>query len=403
MKLNWNKKYTTIAVYAFLVIIASAACFVIFNQFGIVLNGINKVLGMLSPFFIGGAIAYILNFLLRFYEHILLKRGPFLRLSKKRRKTIAIALTYLTILVIIFAIMNYAVPQAVKSISHLIDNTPRYISEVIDWAEATFEKLNLSEEFIDEFNEKAREFLGNINNMIKSMLPVVGSFISSTMSKVTSFILGFIISIYILIEKEKFAAQSKMILYSWMSVDKANYTINLASRMHNLMKKFLLGQGLDTLIVAIVFFIVLLIMKVQYAGLLAFLLGVTNMIPWIGPWLGAIPAAIIILFQSPIKVIWFVIAALVIQQIDGNLLAPRIHGESLGVSGFWIIFAIVVGGSLFGFLGMLIGIPVFVLIYSLIREFTEKRLAKRNLPSRSAYYEDNILQVAEDEKENKEL
>lgn len=403
MKPDWNKKYTTIAVYAFLVIIASAACFVIFSRFGIVLNGINKVLGMLSPFFIGGAIAYILNFLLRFFELKVLNREPFLKISKKRRKTIAIALTYLTILVIIFAIMTYAIPQAVKSISHLIDNTPRYISEVIDWAEQTFEKLNLSDQFIDEFNTKAREFLSNINQMIRSMLPVVGSFISSTMSKVTSFILGFIISIYILIEKDKFAAQSKMILYSWMSVEKANYTINLASRMNQLMKKFLLGQGLDTLIVAIVFFIVLLIMRVQYAGLLAFLLGVTNMIPWIGPWLGAIPAAIIILFQSPIKVVWFVIAALVIQQLDGNFLAPRIHGESLGVSGFWIIFAILVGGSLFGFLGMLVGIPVFVLIYSLIREFTEKKLAKRNLPTRSTYYEDNILQMVEDEKENKEL
>ena len=403
MKLDWNKKYTTIAVYAFLVIIASAACAVLFTRFNLVINIINKVLGILSPFIIGGAIAYLLNFLLRFFELKVFGLNIFGKLSKKRKKSISILLTYLTIIIIIFAIMNYIVPQTIKSISHLIDNTPKYVRELSVWIDSSLSKLNLNEETSNYINEKANELLGYLNQLFGILVPQFGKIIRTTMSKVTGFVLGFIISIYILIEKEKFAAQSKMLLYSWMSVDKANYTINLATRMHHLMKKFLLGQGLDTIIVALVFFVVLLIMKVQYAGLLAFLLGVTNMIPWIGPWLGAIPASIIILFQSPIKVIWFVIAALVIQQLDGNFLAPRIHGESLGVSGFWIIFAIIVGGNLFGFLGMLIGIPVFVLIYSLIKEFTEKRLARRKLPTSSAYYDGNTIEDSQAEKENKEI
>lgn len=403
MKLDWNKKYTTIAVYAFLVIIASAACAVLFSRFGLVINVINKVLGILSPFIIGGAIAYLLNFILRFFELKVLSLSVFGKLSKKRKKGISILLTYLTIIIIIFAVMNYIVPQTIKSISHLIDNTPRYVRELSVWVDSSLSKLNLNEDTSRYINEKANELLRSFNDVLGVLVPQFGKLLRTTMSKVTGFILGFIISIYILIEKEKFAAQSKMILYSWMSVENANYTINLASRMNNLMKKFLLGQGLDTLIVALVFFVVLLIMKVQYAGLLAFLLGVTNMIPWIGPWLGAIPTSIIILFQSPIKVVWFVIAALIIQQLDGNFLAPRIHGESLGVSGFWIIFAIIIGGNLFGFLGMLIGIPVFVLIYSLIREFTEKRLARRNLPTSSAYYDGNILEESKNEDDKEEI
>ncbi|MDO5717848.1 MAG: AI-2E family transporter [Tissierellia bacterium] len=386
MKIRKNNKYFTISVYAFLVIAASALFIVFLGRYAQAVKSIKKFFAILSPFVIGASIAYILNFLLKFYQNKLFSLQLFNKLKKDRKNSLAIAMTYLTVVIVIIGLMYYIIPQSVKSATKLIENTPEYARNVTLWVGDTIEKLNLNEEIKADLSEKLFNFQRDLNKNIGILIPKLGIFLKDAMSKFTEVILGFIISIYILIEKEKFAAQSKMILYSSMEVKSANSIIRVARRMDDIMKKFFIGRSLDSLIVGIAFFIVLFLMKLEYAGLMAFILGVTNIIPWVGPWLGMIPSAIIVLFQSPIKVIWFLIAVVIIQQIDGNILAPRIHGNSLGVSAFWIVFSILIGGKLFGFIGMLVGIPVFVLIYSLFKEYIETKLREKNLPDKSSDY-----------------
>lgn len=293
-------------------------------------------------------------------------------------RSISILFTYVLIIVIFVALVVVFIPKTINSISKLIKDLPSYANTATNWLYETTDKLNIDRSIYTNITKKVNDFTMNLDNIFTSIIPRLGGIITSLLSSITTIIISIIISIYVLIEKDKFKAQIKMIFYSIFSVEKSNSFFNLASRMNDIMKKFIFAQGFVSLIVGISFFIVLNIMKVEYPGILATILGFTNMIPWIGPWLGTIPSAIIILFQSPIKALWFLIAVLVVQQVNGNLISPRIHGDSLGVSAFWIIFSILIGNALFGFVGMLLGIPVFVMIYTLIKEGVERKL-KRNV------------------------
>lgn len=402
MKINWNQKYNTIAVYAFLVIAAAFLFIMGIGRFDLVWDKVKAFIGMLSPFIVGMIIAYLMNFLLQFFENSLFpKLGLSNRLKKRGLRNLAMAISYLLIILATIAFINNILPSSINSITKLVNNTPAYARQTTEWLTKTIDGLELNEEFDQRLKGVTQSFLNNLQQFLAGLIPKMGNFLRGLMSGVTNLVLGFIISIYVLVDKEKFRAQSKMMAYSLLPTKVANTIISLFARINHLMKRYLAGQVLEATIVGIAFLVVLMIMKVEYAGLMAFILGFTNMIPWIGPWIGSIPAGIIILFQSPIKTVWFAIAVLVIQQIDGNILAPRIHGDSMGVSAFWILFALLIGGAMFGVPGMLIGVPFFVLIYSIVREFVQDQLSKKNLPVDSEDYKAyGIQHDAEDSKES---
>jgi predicted PurR-regulated permease PerM len=191
---------------------------------------------------------------------------------------------------------------------------------------------------------------------------------------------------YLLIDKERFLALSKKTTRALFSETRANRIIELANRGNNIFGKFLSGKILDSFIIGVLTFVVITIFKMPYTILISFIVGITNIIPFFGPFIGAIPSAIIILFVSPIKALWFLVIILIIQQIDGNIIGPKILGDSLGISAFWILFSLLVTGKLFGLLGMIIGVPLFVFIYSIIKEIVEGRLKKKGLPYKTDEY-----------------
>ena len=210
-----------------------------------------------------------------------------------------------------------------------------------------------------------------------------------------NFIIGIIISIYLLSSKELFCAQAKKITYALLREERANNLINNMRFANKTFGGFLIGKILDSFIIGILCFIGTSVLKIPYALLISVIVGVTNIIPFFGPYLGAIPCALILIMINPIKCVVFLIFVLVLQQFDGNVLGPKILGNSTGLSSFWVIFSITVFGGLFGVLGMFVGVPVFAVIYAAIKTFVSQRLVKKNLPADTNYYMQNDYHSAE--------
>ena len=199
-------------------------------------------------------------------------------------------------------------------------------------------------------------------------------------------ILGIIVSVYLLIDKEKLCALSKKITYGLFPESYADEIIKLVDRSNYTFGRFLVGKIIDSLIIGVLTFIILTIFKMPYTILVSVIVGITNIIPFFGPFIGAIPSFIIILFVSPVQALWFLLIILFIQQLDGNVIGPKILGDSIGISAFWILFSILVAGKLLGIVGMIIGVPLFAIFYSIVKEFIESKLRKKGLKTETKEY-----------------
>ncbi|WP_195468669.1 AI-2E family transporter [Clostridium sp. D43t1_170807_H7] len=380
MKINWNNKYATIAMYAFLVICASILLYLGISQINSIKASVNDFIGTLQPFIIGGALAYLLNFILKFYEDYILSHKTFKRLKKSGKRGIGLLLTYITATIITYLFIQFVLPQLLDSIIGLVNNIPQYLNDLTKVTNDIFDNLNLQPEYISLITDKFGEAITYIITLISNLVPVIGNFIVGATSSILNIIIGIIISIYILIDKEKFMALGKKIVYALCSEEKAKFILRLATQSNMTFSRFIGGKILDSFIIGLLTFVILTIFKMPYILLISVIVGVTNIIPFFGPFIGGIPAAIIILFVSPIQALWFVVIIIVIQQIDGNIIGPKILGDSIGISAFWILFSLLVAAKFMGFVGMIIGVPLFAIFYSIIKEIVEERLRKKGLP-----------------------
>ena len=364
MKINWNNKYATIAMYAFLVICGSILLYLGIARFTEIKSGINDFIGTLQPFIIGTALAYLLNFILKFYEKNILSYKWFNNLNKTAKRAVGIVFTYITAILITYLFIQFVLPQLIDSVVGLVNNIPQYVNDV---------------------SKYTNELIGNVN-LQPEYIALITNFVISTTSSVLNIIIGIIVSIYILIDKEKFIALSKKVTYALCSKERAKFVLNLANKSNMTFSKFIGGKILDSVIIGILTFIILTIFKMPYVLLISVIIGVTNIIPFFGPFIGGIPSAIIILFASPIQALWFIIIIIVIQQIDGNIIGPKILGDSIGISAFWILFSLLVAAKFMGVVGMIIGVPLFAIIYSIIKEVVEDKLRKKGLPVETEEY-----------------
>ena len=386
MKINWNNKYATIAMYAFLVICGSILLYLGIARFTEIKSGIIDFFGTLQPFIIGTALAYLLNFILKFYEKNILSYKWFNNLNKTAKRAVGIVFTYITAILITYLFIQFVLPQLIDSVVGLVNNIPQYVNDVSKYTNELIGNVNLQPEYIALINEKLGEAINYIITTISNLLPVIANFVISTTSSVLNIIIGIIVSIYILIDKEKFIALSKKVTYALCSKERAKFVLNLANKSNMTFSKFIGGKILDSVIIGILTFIILTIFKMPYVLLISVIIGVTNIIPFFGPFIGGIPSAIIILFASPIQALWFIIIIIVIQQIDGNIIGPKILGDSIGISAFWILFSLLVAAKFMGVVGMIIGVPLFAIIYSIIKEVVEDKLRKKGLPVETEEY-----------------
>ncbi|WP_315167209.1 AI-2E family transporter [Metaclostridioides mangenotii] len=386
MKINWNKKYTTIAVYLFLVVICSTVFYLIASQMDLFNSMISNALSTLQPFIVGFALAYILNFILRFYEEKVLSIDGLKKMKPKLKRALGMVLTYLTGALLLYLFIYFVLPQLIESITGLVNDIPRYVTQTTKLIDEIMTNLNLRGQYLEFATQKWNDFVEYIINFATDLIPLFGVMLKDILSSIWNIVLGLIISVYLLIDKEKFFGLSKKIIFASFSKEVADKVVELTHRSNDTFGKFLSGKILDSFIIGILTFIVLTIVKMPYALLISVIIGVTNIIPFFGPFFGAIPSIIIVMFVSPVKALWLMVIILIIQQIDGNIIGPKILGDSIGISAFWILFSLLVTGKLLGFVGMIIGVPLFAVIYSIIKEIVEYKLEKRGLPIETEDY-----------------
>ncbi|WP_194190126.1 AI-2E family transporter [Clostridium chrysemydis] len=388
MKIDWNKKYNTISVYAFLVVSAIILFYNFITGIDSVKTKLNGFISIMMPFIIGFTIAYLLDFILRFYEIKVFSYKPFKNFLKKFncKRGLGLVFTYLTALACVFLFIQFVLPQLVDSIFGLVNDVPAYVESATKFINETINGLNLDPYYMTMISEKINDLVEFLIKASANLIPMIGNLITGLLSSVWNVVLGLIVSIYLLIEKEKFFALGKKVTYAVFSESIAKRILELTDRSNNTFGKFLSGKILDSFIIWVITFVILTIVKMPYTVLISVIIGITNIIPFFGPFIGAVPAVIIVLFVSPQKALLLVIIIFIIQQLDGNIIGPKILGDSIGISAFWILFSILVTGKLLGLVGMIIGVPLFAVIYSVIKEIVEEKLRKKGLDQDTKSY-----------------
>ena len=386
MKVNWNTKYTTISVYGFIVIALSIIFYSILSEVNLFKIQLRQYTSALQPIVIGFAMAYLFNFILDFIEKYILNFKLLNNMKGKFKRIIGLLLTYTVIFLLLYLFLNFIFPQLVSSISGLVNNMDTYVTNISNFVEDINDKYYINEEYYEIILTKWNEFINNIVKFATNLLPILGNILKGVFSSVWNIVLGIVVSTYLLIDKERFIGLGKKVTISIFSEKASSRIIELTRRADNIFGRFLSGKILDSFIIGILTFVILRITKMPYTTLISFIIGVTNIIPFFGPFIGAVPSFFIILFVSPIKALWFLLIIVLIQQIDGNIIGPKILGDSLGISAFWILFSLLVAGKLFGFIGLIIGVPLFVFIYSIIKDVVEERLKNKGLPVETEEY-----------------
>ena len=399
-----GKGYWRWGLTAFLTVCAILVFYDAFYQGGTLQQILGKLAEVLAPVFYGLAMAYLLTPLVKWFE-----RGILWCVSKLRKqlpdkplkhgkgllRAGAILLTWAVVLALTYWLMSVLIPQLVESVTMLINNARYYYTKVYRWTDTW---LKENPEIGSWANDVLSEYYNNgLKNLTDTILPkaqelaatLTGGIwvgIRSVIGFAMDLIVGIIISVYLLAMKEKSLARCCKMIYATMKQETAELVLTGLHNTNQVFSGFVRGKLLDSLIIGILCFIGCSILKMPYTPLVSVVVGVTNIIPFFGPFLGAIPSAFLILLVSPLKCLYFIIFIILLQQLDGNVIGPKILGDSTGISSFWVIVAILVGGGFFGVPGMFFGVPVFACLRMLVKWLMDRRLTRRGMPTEASAY-----------------
>lgn len=395
---RWDKKYLYWGITAFCVVACAILFYMALNYISVLGNALKKLMGILSPFLWGIVISYLLHPCMNSLE-----RKAFIPMCRKLYKNnkksdgsklargLSVFVSEIVLLVILASLVYLIIPQLYQSLETIVKNSNTYIDNITKWAEKMLQDY-------PEIEQYALNVLGSVNTSLMDwiqtkVLPELGSLVTNVTAGVYyvvmaiyNLIIGIIVSVYIMANHETFSANSKRWLYSIFSVETARRIRRALVFIDKTFAGFINGKLVDSAIIGLICYIGCALLRMPYALLVSVIVGVTNVIPFFGPFIGAVPSALIILLVSPIKCLIFVIFIIILQQLDGNVIGPKILGSSIGINGFWVMFSIIIGGGLFGFWGMLLGVPVFVVIYTAINEVIDKKLKRNDLPYETEDY-----------------
>lgn len=398
MKSPFQNQYFRVAVSAWLVIVMSILCFFTFYK----LDTIKEILGQLSsilrPFTFGFVVAYLLlpifNTLVRktnlWFSRVI--RNP--KKAKSFNKLFCSLISVTFFLLIVVALLSMVLPQLAESVMGLLEKLPEYLNRTEEWLTVhLFSNNPILEGNVQQLYASVSSSLMEWANtqLVPQLLEVmrgnfVGSFVSNTISFLKTVLVGFISAVYMLNSKDTFSAQGKKLIYSMFHTDTANVILENIRFVHKVFGGFITGKLLDSLIIGLITFFAMSILQMPYVLLISVIIGVTNIIPFFGPFIGAIPSTLLIILVSPLQGVYFVIFILILQQFDGNILGPKILGDSTGLASFWVMFAILLFGGMFGFAGMVVGVPLFAVIYSAVSGLVNRSLGKKKLSVQTADY-----------------
>ena len=382
------RKYASMGLMAFLVIAASILFFLLIYKIDKVISGIKTILQILEPIVFGFLIAYIMYPMTKFFENALEK--PMNKLIKKPeraaklRKGLGIFLALVVWIAIIAVLMVMVIPELYTNIRNMVVALPDEIKSAAAWLTKFLESKGIEADMVQNISDKALNsiqtwiqsgFLKDFNVLFGRLTNGIISFFSTTLN----IVIGVVVAIYVLNGRKTFKRQSKQIIYAVFSRKHAAAVIDTLRDSNEIFGGFIAGKLVDSLIIGLLCFLVLSILHMPYTVLVSVIVGVTNVIPFFGPYLGAIPSAILILLASPTKGLIFIVFIIVLQQFDGNILGPKILGQSTGLTAFWVVFSILFFGGLFGIIGMLIGVPLFAVIYRIIGNIVKYRLNQKGL------------------------
>ncbi len=382
-KIDWNNKYTTIAVYVFLVVAACLLFYAAVDQFDVIWEFFRTIVRYLLPFIYGFVLAYILSPLVRRMEAPLRKSG---RLSLKACRGLAMAGSYLLVAAALSIFGMVVLPVLVESAAQLVGNVRFYterLNELINQLITYIPDETLSK----EVQTALTQVFNLLYEFIATFLTQVVSVATKIASSVIEVVMGVIISVYMLSDKEKLIAQLKKILSAFLPKRVMDEVLRVAHDSNQKFSGFITGKIIDSTIIGIICALGMLFFKMPFVALVSLIVGITNVIPYFGPFIGAVPGVILVLIGGDItQAILFGVFILGLQQFDGNILGPAILGQSTGLSAMWVVFAILLFGGLYGFVGMLIGVPLLAVIFGVLRSIIDAILRKKGMSTDSRDY-----------------
>ncbi len=404
MKIRLDEKHRTVARTAVWVFTICLAIGIAAWRWSSLVEIIKKALSVMAPILLGLVFAYLLNPMQSWFEKKLLVLTGKKKPHPKLCRGLSVSLSTVIMLTALIGLVAAIVPELVSSIKNLINNMPEYMTNVTNWMIEHIDSMkddhpDLYQKLIDFWNN-AQNSLTNFITQFEPKLDNIAAGSAGFITTITSgafsfvkgvgnFLFGVFFAIYLLLKKEYYLAQARKLLYAMLPEKGVHSFLRLFSHFSATFMNFLSGKTLDSFIIGLLCFIGMTILQMPYITLISIIIGVTNIIPVFGPFIGAVPCGLLILLSQPGKTISFVIFILVLQQVDGNFLGPKILGNSLGLPMFWILSAIVVGGGCFGFVGMVAFVPLFAAMYALCTDFLNDRLKKKGLPSDTANYMTN--------------
>lgn len=403
MKINWNSKYFTIAVYATLSVIVSAIAIMLIFNYEKVSEKLAFFTTVATPVIIGIFCAYLLNPLMMKIENGLFGKwaGSADPKARGRARGFSLTLTMVLVLAALLLMILLVIPQLVTNIIAIFNNMDSYIATVRGFIQKIAVDYPQFAQFLgnplDDFSKFIKGIWDQYSNELLGFAGNVANGVWAVIDTLKNVFIGLTLSVYLLAKKEMFVGQSKKLVFAFIKADKAQSFLGVCREAS---KKFLgsiVGKIIEAFIVAMFVFIGCTIMRMPYSPLIAVIMFVFNLIPFIGPFIGCIPCCLLLLLSAnPLNALWFAIFDMVLQTLDGNIIAPWILGDSTGLPAVWILISIVIGGGLFGMMGMFLGVPVCAVVYMLFKDFVEGKLRKRKLPQHTNNYVGNVDYITSD-------
>lgn len=391
-----DKPYFKWGFTALAVIFISILLVVIFTNLPGFFAVVKSVGTILEPLFIGVVFAFLLNPIVRFVdarlEPLLARKTKWKPTTvKKLSRATGVVIALIFAALILYAFFSMLLPQLYESVVGIVGNAETYYNSVDGWVKNLLEDNPELQRYFDAALEKIFEFINawfttTFLQDVQKLLTTLTTSVVAVVKSLLNVLIGLVASVYILLSKDTFRAQGKKLIVALLSKKGADHVFYLGRNIYRIFNGFVIGTIVDSALMGVLCYIGMLIFKMPYPALVATIIGVTNVIPFFGPIIGLVPSAFLILLVNPLQAFYFVIFILAVQQIDGNIIAPKILGNSIGISGFWVLASITVAGSVFGFAGMVLGVPVFAILYLLIADAINEKLRKKNLTTDTTVY-----------------
>ena len=394
---SWLKQQFGRSIAMFLAVAACILLYFALLRASQISAAVSTLIGVAKPIIYGLGIAYLLNPIVKLVDKRMLpfleKKCPNFKKKKQLSRSVGIFLSLLFLLAVVVALLNMMIPELYSSIRDMLLNVPSQMNRFVDSLSEMNRDNSTLGTLLENIMTEATEFLQNwmrtdLMNSVNELMSSLTVGVINILKEILNLLIGLIVSAYVLFSKEKFSRQCKKITYALFKPSSANMLLHLTIKSNEIFGGFIIGKIIDSAIIGVLCFIGLSIMNMPYTLLVSVIVGVTNVIPFFGPYIGAIPSAVLILLADPKMGVYFIIFILALQQFDGNVLGPKILGNSTGLSAFWVVFSILIAGGLFGVPGMILGVPAFAVIYYIVDMLIDYRLEKRKLPTQTSAYDE---------------